>query len=177
MTYQVRRINAVDWTAELFTELVNIEHLYDEIQKRIISYDEKTGCMLVEADTVGEPRTMRWQVKGKMKSVNVYKIVFVLAYDFIYPEPICRHLCGNRLCVNENHLWVGDDQDNKLDDKFHAEFGKGQCAPRDWVKIGARETISTASVIETYFSNEWLQMKAEQRNEILAISDSRHFGY
>ncbi len=37
----------------------------------------------------------------------------------------CRHICGNRICTNPNHLEVGSNSDNQLDRRKHhgGKFG------------------------------------------------------
>lgn len=89
-------------------------------------------------------------IKGRRPTVTfagqkvlAYRAVFMIFNDCIWPDPLCRHLCGNEACINPEHLSIGDTEDNTLDRQFHASGGF--LAPVDWYKEGKRNTPSIAA--------------------------------
>jgi len=48
------------------------------------------------------------------KKLPVYVIMFILDRGR-YPRPVCRHRCGNNVCINPRHLTNGSVRDNAKD--------------------------------------------------------------
>ena len=79
---------------------------------------------------------------GVSSELYAYRASFSFYFGRV-PNGDCRHLCGNRLCVNPDHLSDGRLSDNDLDTRFHDYLKTiGLCAPfplalRNWNVITA----------------------------------------
>jgi hypothetical protein len=54
------------------------------------------------------------------------------------PGEVTRHLCGNALCRNEQHLTVGTQGDNNRDTVQHGTHLAGKLTPQVRWEVGAR---------------------------------------
>lgn len=52
---------------------------------------------------------------GKFRGTRAHRFSYMLAKGDIPEDLMVRHLCGNKLCVNPNHLEVGTMADNAAD--------------------------------------------------------------
>lgn len=52
---------------------------------------------------------------GKFRGVRAHRLSYEIAKGPIPEDLMVRHLCGNKLCVNPNHLEVGTMADNAQD--------------------------------------------------------------
>ncbi len=141
----VRRVVPNNWTELESSSTVDIDEVFSRCA-RIISNCEPYGetCWRFKSNTERAQR----EFNGKPELV--YRTVFMVFHDCIWPEPACRHLCGFAGCVNFNHLWPGDTLDNTLDNEYQADVDYYALAPKDWYELGKRETQSVASVFSSF---------------------------
>jgi hypothetical protein len=67
----------------------------------------------------------------------------------------CRHLCGNRLCTNPEHLDIGSQSDNELDKQrhFNGKFGSSSK-----YKLTAEDAEQIRKLRGTLFQREIAEM-------------------
>lgn len=69
-----------------------------------------TGCITTPT---AEPRKVR--IHGRQMSA--YRLVYCVANRVVLSwQEVVRHRCGNRRCINPEHLTEGNRRDNKHDD-------------------------------------------------------------
>lgn len=62
---------------------------------------------------------------GRFRGVRAHRFAYEVAKGPIPPELMVRHLCGNKLCMNPNHLEVGTMADNARDGARLGEILRG----------------------------------------------------
>jgi hypothetical protein len=78
---------------------------------------EDSGCITTPTT---EPRKVR--LRGRQ--LSAYRLVYCVANrEVLSWQDVVRHRCGNRRCINPEHLTRGDRRDNKHDDWDHAANG------------------------------------------------------
>ena len=115
-------------------------------------------CWLVKHTHAKNPNRPS-EVTNKFGTTLPYRISFILFNQFLVPNPHCRHLCNNALCINPQHLWLGDKIDNELDSRFFREGFEG-LAPQSYKGIWRSDTsvadIGLQLVSETYYDELYL---------------------
>jgi len=92
-----------------------LNHQYEEARSRAVSLLREalaveTGCIVTNTS---KPRKVRFHGR----QVAAYRFIYcvfnrvVASYD-----DVIRHRCHNRLCINPEHLTIGNRADNKHDD-------------------------------------------------------------
>ena len=81
---------------------------------RIYSRENEDGCWIWELGKSGEYGTLA--IDGKSYGAHRLSLwAFEKLEDIDDTVLVSRHQCGNKLCVNPNHLEVGDQYDNFMD--------------------------------------------------------------
>lgn len=62
---------------------------------------------------------------GRFRGVRAHRFAYELGKGAIPPDLMVRHLCGNKLCVNPNHLEAGTMADNARDGMRLGEILRG----------------------------------------------------
>ena len=144
----IRRLTPGTWTEIESASTVAPDYLFSKVAT-ILSNSTKTwrGCWHFNSTT------KRAQREFNGNPELVYRTIFMAFNDCIWPDPTCRHLCGAARCINYEHLWPGDTEDQTLDSEFH-EKHPDWTAPRDWYSDGARETMSVATMFDTFLTGD-----------------------
>ena len=103
---------------------------------RAYSVEDKNGCWIWVLGTSGG----YGRLKIGRKNYRAHRLslwAFEKLEDIDDTELISRHQCGNKLCVNPEHLEVGDHHDNYLDSvKFLEPGAAAESTRREWNKKG-----------------------------------------
>ena len=91
-----------------------------------------SGCWnwtgATSTNSTGSSKYGRYKYKGKLW--RVHRLAWVLNGHTLNPSDQLNHSCGNSLCFNPSHLYVGDASQNAHDsvrDKTHYCAGKTHC--------------------------------------------------
>ncbi|MCA0849207.1 HNH endonuclease [Salipiger thiooxidans] len=109
---------AREWWAETYT------HHSDGLASRIrhyieLSHSTSSGCLILTSEcsngTDNKPGRVHW--RGRRQ--KVYQLVaWGLSGELPTKRSVVRHLCHNRLCIHPEHLKIGTQAQNLLDQKI-----------------------------------------------------------
>ncbi len=86
---------------------------YSNIIKRSWVVDD-SGCWIYNGRPNGG-RYYRVYGNGKYEQAHRVMLAIKLGRDLLpYPEEMALHHCNNDLCINPNHLYVGDYNENNI---------------------------------------------------------------
>jgi len=100
--------------SELWLEELLNNH-YEEARSRAASLLDEgrvtdTGCIVTDTS---KPRKVRFH----RRQVAAYRFIYCVLNQVVASyDDVIRHRCHNRLCLNPEHLTIGNRADNKHDD-------------------------------------------------------------
>lgn len=103
----------------LLSETENLEEDLKRFWEKVPKLHEHQ-CWEWKASTFsgyGEFKILRRRLKA-------HRVSYILHYERLIPEGmfVC-HSCDNKKCVNPNHLWLGTNKDNQLDNVKKGRVG------------------------------------------------------
>lgn len=125
----------------------------DIIDKNVIKIEGNGNCWLWEGN-VGNHGYGRIMVGGY--PVLVHRFVYELHNGIIPGDKGVLHKCGNRLCANPEHLYLGTAQDNA----------------RDWIESRAGHILSVSTLQKHNQSMCEVELEAI-KNALVANDSSR----
>ena len=99
-----------------------------DLKERFEKYVERTshpkGCHIWKGAIFNDSGYGRIQVDGK--SELAHRIAYIIYHENIPDGKFVLHRCDNRLCVNDDHLFIGTHQDNMDDMVSKGRQQKGE---------------------------------------------------
>ena len=86
-----------------------IKSFWDKVKK-----EDSLKCWLWAAG-------QSWDGYGQFRSKRAHRVSYELKYGSIPGDYHILHSCGNKLCVNPYHLYLGTEKQNREDQSVHLE--------------------------------------------------------